>query len=105
MSFVLLVVLLPVRAIAHLANIYRPLGDWRIGIHSREYIPLNCTTASSVFFSGYGFTLISGCFHAPFTVAFVPNVELRSVAEWVNVYFCHITQKSSCNVRTAPRGY
>lgn len=106
MFFVLLIVFLSIRAIAHSANIYRPLGYWLVGIHSREYIPLNCTTASGVFvFAVDILTFMPGSLHAPFTVAFVPNVELRSVAEWVNVHFCHITQISSCNARTAPRGW
>ena len=89
MFLVLLVVLLSIWAIQHTTNIYRPLGDRLIGIQSRENITIDGAAAFGVFFSGYGFTLISGCLHTPFAVAFIPYIELGAVAEWVNVYFLH----------------
>ena len=104
MFLVLLVVLLSIWAIPHTTNIYRLLGNRLIRAHPREYVPLDSASALGVFFSGYGFTLISGCLHAPFAVAFVPYIELSAIAEWVNVYFCHIAQIFFCSARTVLHG-
>ena len=92
-------------AIAHPANIYRPLGYWLAAIHSSEDVPLDGATAFGILLSGYSLTFISGSLNAFFTVAFVPDLELRPVAEWVNVHFHHITQISSYNVHIKPRGW
>lgn len=78
--------LLPIRAVAHPANVYRPLGDWLIETHPRKDVALDGAVAFGVFFPFYA---PAGSLHAPFAVAFVPYIELGAVAERVNVYFCH----------------